>query len=211
MIYVAIIHGNPGPAAISSADVHAALLVLIEAARAPGDSVTKWELIRAIVESANSGRLQPPIGSTIEVNGQVFIQAADLERCAELKKELAAIARRELPAKTRAKIREAGRQLAMVPTGNGETRLFPLDPSAVLSHGLTMLLDEPEFNTQLKQCTFPGCGKFFLANDQVNPGDRGRRQYKYCRKHTGERTAGALRQQRYRDKAKKAVAAAKHK
>lgn len=211
---MAIIRGNPGSAAISSADIHAALLVLMEAARAPGLSLTKRDLIRAIIVSANEGKLRPPIGTPIEINGQAFFPVEELLRCADLRGELAAIIHGSLPTSTKAALRRMARQMAMVPTTKGAVRFFPIDAAAVLSYGLTLLQDESEWQGDLKQCQFPGCGKFFLASDQVNdPSEPGRRLYRYCAEHTGKKTAGAIRQRewRKRQKAIKATAVPKHK
>jgi hypothetical protein len=214
---MAVIFGNPRGAAVEpNADTRSALSVLIKAARSPGVSLTENELVRAMAESANTGKPAKQFAAGIEIHGQIYFDATDLERCVELKKDLAAFVRGVLSDKAIARLKKAACQMAMIPTPSGGYRFFPENLSAVFGHGLGLLQDEKRpLGRDFKQCVLPSCGRFFLPSDLVDdPSDPGRRRNRFCsdEHETRGQSPGSMRQRRYRErKAKQSAAAIKHK
>lgn len=199
------------------------ILETVGSAAAP--TLSEKDLARTVVEFANTGIARHLPGTRVlHSNGQTFVMAWDsLDRdLADLRKDLSAIVRGELPGPSVARLRRQAGRVVLVPTfeierGNVQRkdRVLPLDPQAVVAFVLLMLRDQrTAIGADLKQCRLPVCGKFFLASDQVaGPSARGRRRSRFCCDDHMEQgqTPGAERTRRYRVGLAERQAAAKHK
>jgi hypothetical protein len=98
--------------------------------------------------------------------------------------------RGELSGPSAGRLRKDAERLTMTPTFEFDRsgalrpkyRYLPDDLRAALAYGVLLLRDtERPFGKDLKQCRLPGCGRFFLASDQVtDPSLPGRRRHRYC-------------------------------
>jgi hypothetical protein len=209
----------------------AVLTVIAAVERSPGPVVTERELVQSVIEFANSATITGVLRHVpglrgLPINGEMYIVITDelRHRSEELKKELAASIRGDLPGPTVARLRKSARRMVLVPNyeierGTLQTkyRHLPADLDAVLAYILLLLRDHGEgmLGADLKQCVLPGCGRIFLASDQVvDPSAAGRRRHRYCSPEhmAAGQTSGAERTRKWREnKAKKSAAAAKHK
>ncbi len=192
-------------------------------ARTEGPTITEKELVRLVINFANTGQPRGLPGTRVlEMGGQTFVlQSPEIdEQCAELKKNLAAIVRGELSGPAVNRLRKEASRMVLVPTHeprNATTKFrhIPLDPAAVLAHTILLLRDQSKgtLGADLKRCQLPGCGIFFLSSDKVTDASRGgRKRERFCSDEhmDAAQTPGAVRTREWRkNKAKRE--AAKHK
>jgi hypothetical protein len=124
------------------------------------------------------------------------------------------LVRDELSGPSSSRLRKDAERLMMTPTFEFDRRgvLHPRyrymaqDLRAALAYGVLLIRDKGrKFGEDLKQCRLAGCGRYFLASDQVkDPSAPGRRRHRYCsREHmdAGQNTS-AERTRRWRNKHK---------
>lgn len=172
-------------------DVEQAVATLLgadESTEAP--AITQKDLVRRVLEFANTGRPEGlPGARVLTQGGRTFLLNTPEQDAqhAELRKDLAAIVRGELSGPAVARLLKqaryvtvSGYELARGALRRVE-RQFVQDLSPVLADVLLLVRSEPALQKDVRQCRLPGCGRFFLASDHVeDPSSPGRRRHKYC-------------------------------
>lgn len=195
------------------------------AADAEAPTIAERDLVRRVIEFANTGRPLDLPGARVATHGgrSFIVLTEDLgARQTELQRDLGAIVSGELAAPAIARLRkQAGRQV-LVPSFDYKGgavkvshRHLTADLGATVSYVLLRVQSDERLRNDVKWCRLPGCGRFFLASEQItDPSAPGRRRYRYCTpEHMNEaQTSGAERTKRWRDRlAKRTATAAKHK
>jgi hypothetical protein len=196
-------------------DIENAQLVLLEAdATSKEPALDSKELLRRVLEFANTGNPKGlPGGREMEYGGKTFYMDSSDEH-ATLRKDLAAIIAGELATPAVARLLKQSRH-ATVQTFEldrqgklvHKERHFVPNLATLIAGQLMLIHSEERLRDDVKQCRLLGCGRFFLASDDVkDPSAPGRRRHRYCSPEHMDlaQSTGAERTRKWReDKAKK--------
>jgi len=204
-------------------DIEKAVEILLDvddAGEAP--ALEAKDLVRRVIEFANTGKPRGLPGARELVHGgQSFLLDASEEHGA-LRKDLAAIVADELSGPAVSRLLKQSRHVS-VKTFQVDRRgtLVPLerhfvpDLATLIAGQLLLIRSDEQLRDDVKQCRLPGCGRFFLASDDVKDASApGRRRHRYCSPEhmDAAQSTGAERTRKWReDRAKKLAAAARHK
>jgi hypothetical protein len=198
-------------------DIEKAVATILEATES-GDApvITQKDLVRRVLAFANTGRPVGLPGARVMTSGDrtflTYTPEQDAQH-AELRKDLTAIVKGELSAPAVARLRKQARYVTVrsyvLERGAPRPveRQFVNDLGPVLADVLLHVRGDEELRKDVRQCRLPGCGRFFLASDQVtDPSAPGRRRYKFCsHEHMNlAQTPGAKRTAEYRKRLKQA-------
>jgi hypothetical protein len=195
------------------------LLAADDASAAP--ALESKELVRRVLEFANTGKPKGlPGARTMEHGGQTFyLDAADLQ--AELRKDLAAVIAETVVPAAVARLLKQARHITVKTYQMDRGKLtrkerhFVKDLPTLLAGQLLLIHTDERLRDDVKQCRLPGCGRFFLASDDVkDPSAPGRRRHRYCSPEHMDlaQSTPAERTRKWREnRAKKLAATARHK
>jgi hypothetical protein len=177
------------------------------------------DLVRRVLEFANTGK---PVGlpgaRTVEHVGLTFyVDTGDQH--VELRKDLAAVIAGELSGPAIARLLRQARHVTVKTYQMDRGKLvrkerhFVKDLPTLIAGQLLLIRSDEQLRDDVKQCRLPGCGRFFLASDDVKDASApGRRRHRYCSPEHMDlaQSSGAERTRKWRENRKK-LAAAKHK
>ncbi len=179
-------HGLRGPR--PQTDLQRAQEALLEAdqsSKAP--AFESKELVRRVLEFANTGKPKGlPASGEMEHGGQTFYPDCSQEH-ADLRKDLSAILSDELSGPAVSRLLKQARYITVnsFHLDRGalvrKERHFVPKLATLLAGQLLLIRSDKQLREDVKQCRLPGCGRFFLASDDVkDPSAKGRRRHRYC-------------------------------
>jgi hypothetical protein len=215
---------TPKPNVDEPAVAQAVETILNVVASVEGGSIDELDLVRRVLEFANTGAPAGlPGARALTVADRTYYMDTSSE-LAQLRSDLAAIVAGELSGPSAGRLRKEASKQVMVPVfefdrdGTVRTtyRRFVSELAPLLAYVLLRVRSDEELRGDVKRCRLPGCGRFFLASDQVkDPSAPGRRRHRYCSPaHMNEaQSTGAERTRRWRENVAKRAgkAARKHK
>ena len=195
-------------------DVEKAITTILDAVTGNlAPTFSERDLVRLVIAFANTGRPTGLPGSRVmSVGGQTFTVITNElpPQHVELQRDLSAIVAGELSGPAAARLRKHAGCQVLVPVfelrrGVTLTRYRHLtsDLAATVSYVLLRVHSDVGLRDDVKRCRLAGCGRFFLASDDVkDPTAPGRRRHRYCTPEhmTEAQTSGAERTRRYRER-----------